>query len=737
MSVIEETGTMFHRRTAQAARATRTTFAALVSAGCALLLVPLQALAQNAIQSITSSQQAGGEVVRIELSEPLAAVPAGFAVQAPPRIAIDLPGVSNALGRNSVDINQGNLRSVSVAQGNDRSRLVLNLKQASGYRAQLQGKTLVLVLDNAGQGLAGAPDAATTFAPAQNTASQSLREIDFRRGADGTGRVIVNLPSTQVGVDIRQQGQSLVVEFLRSTLPDSMRRRLDVTDFGTPVKTVSTFQTGDRVRMVVEPTGAWEHSAYQSDNQFVLEVRPVKVDPNKLTQGQGFSGEKLSLNFQNIEVRALLQVIADFTNFNVVTSDTVTGTVTLRLKDVPWDQALDIIMQSKGLGVRKNGNVLWIAPKEELASKEQIELESKKKVADLEPTRTQSFQLNYTKAEEVAKGLTGQNLGSGGGGGNSGQNNRILTPRGSVIFETRTNQLFVSDIPSKLEEIQALITKIDIPVRQVLIEARIIEASDNFARSLGVKFGGSDTRGLRGGTPGYSVGGDNRVTIGGNYAAIGSQTLQSPIVDFGNTQFVNLPANVSSSNFGGSSAASFALSLFGATANRFLNLEISALEAEGKGKIVSSPRVVTADQVKALIEQGEELPYQQATSSGATAIQFRKANLKLEVTPQITPEGNVILDVDVNKDSVGRSTVAGFAIDTKHVKTQVLVENGGTVVIGGIFTQTEKDITSKVPLLGDIPVLGYLFQNKTRETNKTELLVFITPKIVTDRSAAR
>jgi type IV pilus assembly protein PilQ len=750
MSVIEETRNMFHRRAARAPsisaprqasplrlRATRA--AALLGAATALLLVPVQAWAQNAIQSITSSQQAGGEVVRIELSEALSAVPAGFAVQAPPRIAIDLPGVSNAMGRSNVDINQGNLRSVSVAQGNDRSRLVLNLKQASGYRAQLQGKTLVLVLDNAGQGLAAGTDGSATFAPAQNAASQSLRDIDFRRGTDGTGRVIVNLPSTQVGVDIRQQGQSLVVEFLRSTLPDSMRRRLDVTDFGTPVKTVSTFQTGDRVRMVVEPTGAWEHSAYQSDNQFVLEVRPVKVDPNKLTQGQGFSGEKLSLNFQNIEVRALLQVIADFTNFNVVTSDTVTGTVTLRLKDVPWDQALDIIMQSKGLGVRKNGNVLWIAPKEELASKEQVELESKKKVADLEPTRTQSFQLNYTKAEEVAKGLTGQNLGSGGGGSSGGaaQTNRILTPRGSVIFETRTNQLFVSDIPSKLEEIQALITKIDIPVRQVLIEARIIEADDNFARALGVKLGALDARGIRGGTPGYGVGGDNRVTVGGNYAAIGSQTLQTGPVAFNNSQFVSLPANVASSNFGGNSAASVALSLFGATANRFLNLEISALEAEGKGKIVSSPRVVTADQVKALIEQGEELPYQQATSSGATSISFRKANLKLEVTPQITPEGNVILDVDVNKDSVGRSTVAGFAIDTKHVKTQVLVENGGTVVIGGIFTQTERDTVNKVPLLGDIPVLGYLFQNKTRETNKTELLVFITPKIVTDRSAAR
>ncbi len=697
-------------------------------------LVATKASAQNTIQSVTSTQQAGTEVVRIELSEALAAVPAGFSTQAPPRIAIDLPGVGNAMGRNVVEVNQGNLRSVTVAQAGERTRLVLNLKQASGYRAQLQGKALILVLDAQGPGSSGE---VAQFAPAQNIEPQGLRDIDFRRGADGAGRVIVALPSTQVGVDIRQQGQTLVVEFLRSTLPDRLRRRLDVTDFGTPVQSVSTFQSSDRVRMVIEPRGAWEHSAYQTDNQFVLEVRPVKIDPNKLTQGPGFQGEKLSLNFQNIEVRALLQVIADFTNFNVVTSDTVTGTVTLRLKDVPWDQALDIIMQSKGLGVRKSGNVLWIAPKDELAQREQVELEAKKKVADLEPLRTQSFQLNYTKAEEVARGLTGQTQGQGQGGGTGVTSTRLLSARGSVIFESRTNQLFVSDIPSKLEEVQALISKIDVPVRQVLIEARIVEADDKFGRALGVKLGGSDLRGLSGGIPGYNVGGNNYITTGGNYNAVGGQTQQLARDDFkyNDTQFVNLPANTS--NLGGVTAATFALSLFSASANRFLNLELSALEAEGKGKIVSSPRVITADQVKALIEQGEELPYQAATSSGATQIQFRKANLKLEVTPQITPEGNVILDVDVNKDSVGRSTTAGFALDTKHVKTQVLVENGGTVVLGGIYTQTERNEVNKVPLLGDIPVLGYLFQNRAKSINKTELLVFITPKIVTDRSAAR
>jgi type IV pilus assembly protein PilQ len=720
----------------------RAALAALATWGVALFATS-PAWAEPNIQSISSTQQAGAEIVRIELSEPLSAVPGGFAVQSPPRIALDLPGVGSALGRSNIEINQGNLRSVSVAQAGERTRLVLNLKQASGYKAQLQGNALLVVLEVPSQAAASAvAEQPVHFAPSQNTASLGLREVDFRRGADGAGRIIVGLPNTQVGVDIRQQGQTLVVEFLRSTLPDALRRRLDVTDFGTPVKVISTFQNGDRVRMVVEPTGSWEHSAYQTDNQFVLEIRPLKIDPNKLTQGPGYQGEKLSLNFQNIEVRALLQVIADFTNFNVVTSDTVTGTVTLRLKDVPWDQALDIIMQSKGLGVRKSGNVLWIAPKDELAAKEQVDLEAKKKVAELEPLRTQSFQLNYTKAEQIARGLTGQSQGGGGGatGGGANQNTRILSPRGSVIFEGRTNQLFVSDIPSKLEEISQLIAKIDIPVRQVLIEARIVEADDTFGRSLGIKLGSSDLRGLRGGTPGYSVGGGNYVTIGGNYSNLGVQTLQTPNTSTSylpDSQFVNLPANVSSPNFGGASAASFALSLFSASANRFLNLELSALESEGKGKIVSSPRVITADQVEALIEQGTELPYQAATSSGATNIQFRKANLALKVTPQITPEGNVILSVDVNKDSVGISTVAGFAIDTKHVKTEVLVENGGTVVIGGIFTQTENDTVSKVPLLGDIPFLGLLFQNKVRSVSKTELLVFITPKIVTDRSAAR
>lgn len=699
--------------------------------GMALLLAPLwlSAQAQTVIESVSGSIQAGAEVVRIDFSQPLTAIPAGFAIQSPARIALDIPGASNGLGRSTVELNQGNLRSVNVVQAGERTRLVLNLKSPTAYKAQIQGKTLLVLLDPVA--IANpAPAAAQTFAENRNRDSQPLKDLDFRRGVDSSGRIVVDLPNNQVGVDIRQQGQNLVVEFLKSTLPEGLRRRLDVSDFGTPVQTVTTFQAGDRVRVVIEPKGAWEHSAYQSDNQFVIEVRQQKVDPSKLTQGAGYSGEKLSLNFQNIEVRSLLQVIADFTNFNIVTSDSVSGGVTLRLKDVPWDQALDIILQAKGLGMRKTGNVLWIAPKDEIASKEKLDLEAKAQIQNLEPLRTQAFQLNYTKAADIATQLTAGGSGTAAGAASS----RILSQRGSVIAEPRTNQLFVTDIGSRLEQVQQLISKLDIAVRQVLIEARIVEASDTFGKSLGVRLGGSDLRGIRGGDAGYSVGGGNRIALGGSYDAVAGTTGESSGVPTTlNTSFVNLPAL----GQGGFTPSSFAISLFSSAANRFLNLELSALEADGKGKLVSSPRIVTADQTRALIEQGTEFPYQQATSSGATAVSFRRATLKLEVTPQITPEGNIILDLDINKDSRGETTAAGIAINTKHIKTQVLVENGGTVVIGGIFELTETENEAKVPVLGDLPGVGNLFKTKSRTANKQELLVFITPKMIADRAAAR
>ncbi|WP_066257997.1 type IV pilus secretin PilQ [Hydrogenophaga flava] len=696
------------------------------------LLACTFAFAQNSIQSLTGSIQSGAEVIRIETAEPLSAVPSGFTIQSPARIALDFPGVVNGIGRSALDIGQGNIRSANVVQAGDRTRVVINLKQPSTYQAKLDGKTLLLVLDGSASASAApvVQTAPAAFAPSGNADPAALKDIDFRRGVGNSGRVVVELANNQTGVDIRQQGKDLVVDFLKTTLPEGLRRKLDVTDFGTPVQSVVTSQVGDRVRMLVTPTGLWEHSAYQSDNQFVLEIREQKLDPSKLTQGPGYNGEKLSLNFQNIEVRSLLQVIADFTNFNVVTSDSVSGAVTLRLKDVPWDQALDIILQAKGLGMRKSGNVLWIAPKDEIAAREKQELESKASVESLETLRTQGFQMNYAKASDIA----GQISGAGGSSGAGGASARILSARGSVIAEPRTNQLFVTDVPSKLEQVQQLIAKLDIPVRQVLIEARIVEADDRFGRSLGVRLGGSDLRGVRGGEAGYPVSGPNRVAIGGSYNAVSSTTVESEnTLDTINTSFVNLP----STGAGGFLPAAFAVSLFSSAANRFLNLEISALEADGRGKIVSSPRVVTADQVKALIEQGTEFPYQTATSSGATAVAFRKANLKLEVTPQITPEGNIILDVDINKDSRGETTAAGIAINTKHVQTQVLVENGGTVVIGGIFTEEETEDVAKVPLFGDLPIVGNLFKNKNKSSRKQELLVFITPRSITEGAMAR
>lgn len=674
-----------------------------------MALAPL-AIAQTAIEAVTGSTQGGAGYVRIDLSKALDAVPTGFTIQAPARIALDFPGVVNAMGRSTVEINEGNLRSVSVVQAGDRTRVVLNLKQPTTYKAEIQGKSLLIMLDNA---TAGSPStqAPAAFAENRTRDMQSLKDVDFRRSADGAGRVVVTLPNSNVGVDIRQQGRALVVEFMKSTLSEGLRRRMDVADFGTPIKTVTTTQAGDKVRMVIEPQGQWEHSAYQNDEQFVVEVKEVKVDPKKLTQGIGYNGQKLSLNFQSIEVRSLLQVIADFTNFNIVTSDSVSGSVTLRLQDVPWDQALDIILQAKNLGMRKSGNVIWVAPKDEIASKEKLDLESMTAVQNLEPVKTQSFQINFAKASEIAVQITGAGAGAAAGAASA----RILSPRGSVIAEPRTNQLFVTDIPSRLEQVQNLIAKLDIAVRQVVIEARIVEASDTFSKALGVRLGS-------GGFVTKNLGADNvSLNTSGGFSA-GSQVA-------GVQSGVNLPVT-------GAAAGIFAMSIFNATAQQFLNLEISALESDGKGKVISSPRVVTADQTKALIEQGTELPYQVASSSGATSIQFRKANLKLEVTPQITPEGSIILTLDVNKDTVGQLTPGGYAIDTKHIQTQALIENGGTIVIGGIFTEDQTDVVDKVPFFGDLPVLGALFKRTAKATNKKEMLVFITPRVLAERSAS-
>ena len=705
---------------------------------CCALLAPARALAQqgNAIESITTNQQGANVIVKIALRQAPEKLPIGFAITNPPRIALDFGATVNATGKTTQEFNQGELRSVNVVQAGERSRLVFNLKRSLNYATAIDGNAVILTIDGSG-GLATAVDAkglpvkkeaASQLPPAGR---QLLRDLDFRRGANGEGRVVVDLPNSQVAVDVRPTAAGLVIDFLKTGLPESLRRRLDVTDFGTPVSQITTVPQGDNVRMTIEAKGLWEQSVYQSDTQLVVDVKPIKEDPNKLTQGtQGYRGEKLSFNFQNVEVRAALQAIADISGLNIITSDSVAGNLTLRLKEVPWDQALDVVLQAKGLDMRKNGSVLWIAPKEELLTKEKLELEQRAQIADLEPLKSEIFQLNYQKAEsfKTVFGLDGA----------ADAKNRVLSRRGSAIIEPRTNQLFVTDIASKLEDVRRLIAKTDIATKQVLIEARIVEANDSFTRNLGAKLGFADMRTIRGGDAGYQLGGGNtRIGIGGNLTGVGQTTGQIGIANandsFNNTQFVNLPA----APINGVDAGSLAISLFSSAANRFLNLELSALEADGTGKIVSSPRVVTADKAVAVIEQGLELPYQVATSSGATSIVFRKANLRLEVTPQITPDGNVVIDVDVNKDSVGQETRAGFAIDTKHVKTQVMVDNGGTVVLGGIYQQMERNSVSKVPLLGDVPVLGHLFRTSTRTNDKTELLVFITPKIVAERLSAR
>lgn len=682
--------------------------------------------AQTVIESVTGSIQGGSEVVRIDLSNELASIPSGFAIQSPARIALDFPGVGSAMGRSTVELNQGNLKSVSVVQAGERTRVVLNLKVPVGYTATIQGKSLLVVLASVAPS-APVANVASTFAEARSRDSAPLKDLDFRRTNDGAGRVVVTLPNNQVGVDIRQQGQGLVVEFMKSTLPEGLRRRLDVADFGTPIKSVTTTQSGDRVRMVIEPSGQWEHSAYQSDEQFVVEVKEVKVDPKKLTPGVGYTGQKLSLNFQNIEVRSLLQVIADFTNFNIVTSDSVTGSVTLRLQDVPWDQALDIILQAKGLGLRKSGNVLWVAPKDEIAAKEKLELETMNSTQSLEPVRTQSFQINYAKATEIATQLAAG--GTVAPGSISTPNARLLSARGSVIAIARTNQLFVTDIPSKLEEIQQLIAKIDTAMRQVMIEVRIVEATDGFGKSLGVKFGGVDLRAQKGGDGGYQLSGDNRISFGNTYGdAVASSGAGGGVSTTSN--FVNLPAV----GVLGATPQTIGLSIFNAAANRFLSLEISALEADSKGKLVSSPRLVTLDGQKATIKQGEKIPTTKCSVSNGLSVcnpDFVDAALKLEVTPQITPDGGVSMLLDISKDSRGATTPDGqLAINVKNISTRVDVENGGTVAIGGIYELEENTEEAKVPFFGDLPAVGVLFKNNKRTLVKKELLIFVTPRIV-------
>jgi type IV pilus assembly protein PilQ len=693
----------------------------LLKGALALMLAAtgLAAHAQaNTIEAINVTPATGGRVVvRVTLKQAPANPPAGFTVNNPPRIAFDFPNTASALGRSTQEVSEGDLRSINVVQAGDRTRLVLNLARAAAYDTQIEGRTLLITLQGAA---AAAPAGVTThFAEAKPGDSRhALRDIDFRRGNAGEGRVIVDLSDNAVGIDLRQQGRVIVVDFINTALPRNLQRRLDVTDFGTPVQSVEAFAQGGNTRMVIEPRGTWEHTAYQSDNRFILEVKQSNQDQDRIARGGGYTGERLSLNFQNVEVRAVLQVIADFTGLNIITSDTVGGSLTLRLKDVPWDQALDIILQARGLDMRKTGNVVWIAPRDELATREKLALEARQQITDLEPTRTESFQLNYQKADAFQKLL-------------ADPSQRILSKRGSAVVDARTNTIFVQDTPSRLEEVRKLLRKVDVPVRQVMIESRIVEATDTFSRNLGVRLG-YRAEGEGFGIP--SRGSSLRGTIGGAVGTVapGAGTDVVPTFAAGNLN-VNLPVP----GLGGANPGLFSMILFNQSRSRFLDLELSALQADGKGKIISSPRVITADQVEATIEQGTEIPYQQATSSGATSVAFKKATLSLKVKPQITPDDNVIMNLNVHKDSVGQNTLAGPSIDTKQIVTEVLVENGGTVVIGGIYSQEERSTTNKIPVLGDLPYIGFLFKQNLKVDNRNELLIFISPRIIKEGLALR
>ncbi len=642
--------------------------------------------AANGITGVSISSLANGALVlKVDLTTPLLSPLVGFSINNPPKIAFDFQNVSNALGKNLQELNEGDVRSVSLIQAGVKTRLVVNLSQMLSYETRLEGNSVFITLQT--KPIADSAANNARFAEEKVTKQKhALRDIDFRRGKNGEGRVEIDLSDAATGIDIRQEGSKLIVDFLKTNVVKNLQRRLDVVDFATPVQVIDTYVKGDNVQMLIEPKGLWEYSAYQADNKFIVEVKAVVEDPNKLVKsGQtGYAGEKLTLDFQNITVREALNVIADFTNLNVVISDTVTGNLTLRLKDVPWDQALDIILQTRGLDMRKNGNVIQVAPREELAAKEKVDLTARQEITELEAIRTENFRLNYVKAETLIKMLTDDKQ-------------KLLSKRGSAVLDERTNQMFVQDVPSKLDEVRQIIAKIDVPVRQVLIEARVVEATDGFSSTLGL--------------------GATRYTP--------ANGLNAPIITAGVTGGVNPLAGVVTA------------ALFTKNGTPLLNLQLQALEVDNKGKIISSPRVVTADKSEAFIETGVEIPYQQSSSNGQTTVAFKKAVLNLTVKPNITPDDNVIMDVKVNKDSVGIvvPTANGGSvpsINTNKVGTQVLVENGGTVVIGGVYAQVEAEDTNKVPLLGDIPVLGYLFKTRIKSDKKSELLVFITPKIMKD-----
>lgn len=746
--------------------------------GCLLMLAGMPAFAaplsgaestssrQNGLESLQVSKSGSSMVFKIGLRDPLAAPPSSFSIANPARLVFDLPATDNSLGFNSKAINDGGVRSLNVIQAGDRSRLVLNLEKSLRFETRQEGKFLTVMLFD--EGTTAVPSASGPvfqhFA-AGDKGGQSIRDIQFRRGKDGAGVVSVDLSSTEGGVDIYQKGTTLMVSFKKAHLPEQFRRQLEVGDFATPISMVKTRAMGEDVLMEIQPKGLWEHTAFQTDNQFVVEVRPIKEDPNKLFQGSraGYQGETISLNFQNIPLRELLHVFADITNFNIVVSDAVAGNVSLRLNDVPWDHALEIVLQQKSLSMRKSGNVLWIAPRDELAARDKLEAEARDAAVAAEHPRMEVFQLNYHKVEEFAAMVSGgMGAAAGGGGDKALPTGGFLSPIGKISIDKRSNQAFINDVPSRLEMIRDLLRKIDTPKRQVMIEARIVEADTGFSKALGVRLGGTDQAGLVNGNPllgtgtRWGVAGsqdyvnfhvDDKIHPAytnlmreesfetakpGSYNQVNTQDLYTnSIPRTGRSTFVELPV--------AKAAGQFALALFNRDKTRLLTMEFSAMESDNKGKTISSPRILTADQVEATIHDGVKVPYLSSSPTGATQVQFHDAALKLKVKPQITPDGRVLMVIKINKDSLGAkvSDTVGYTIKTKEVVSEVHVENGGTIVIGGVFEQTESQTDERIPFFGDLPYVGFLFKKKDRMEARKELIIMLTPKIMDDNVSVK
>lgn len=698
------------------------------------------AVPQNAIEDIVYAKLPGDRIqVQIRMTG-APAKPAIFTTSNPARIALDFPNTRVNMSRTNVKVGTGAVSSINAVEAQNRTRIVLNLVKSAAYTSTSDNHSYTITVDNPVGGVAGAQAPKTTrFASAVRPGKHSLRGIDFRRGPQSDGKIIIGLSDTGVGIDIREQAGEIIVDFIDTGIPAELQRRLDVTDFGTPVHNIDTFVQGKNVRMVISARGKYEHLAYQAGDMFTVNVKPIIEKPGDKKKDEfGYSGEKLSLNFQNIDVRAALQVIADFTGLNFVTSDSVKGNLTLRLKDVPWDQALDIIASAKNLAIRKSGNVVTVGPADEVAAKEKAALEAGKTVQELEALVSELVQINYSKADDIAKLLKSIKAIEPTGSASpfssvrvekvETESNTLLSPRGQVTVDERTNTLLIQDTPSKIKEVRKLIAALDQPVRQVMIETRLVEARDTFAKNLGVKWGVASHG---------PVGNNSAITTCGTLGCTSNLVNGLPIdlAGTGPTSSSGLSVNLGAGGIGTSAPASIATILQLPYGN-LLSLELSALEEEGLGKVISSPRLITANQKKARIEQGQERVFLIPGALGSTSV-IKKAVLALEVTPRITPDDKVILDVLITKDAFASADPENSTINKKEITTQVLLDNGQTVVIGGIYEQEILSTVTKVPFLSEVPVLGWLFNKKSKLDNKTELLIFLTPRILSGSLSLR